>query len=371
MHKILVIEDEKSLLEDLIAILQYADYDAEGEGGGAEGVEHALAWKPDLILCDVMMPGVDGFEALRRIRGEPSISGTPFIFLTARGDRASQRQGMDLGADDYLVKPFTATELLSAVEARLKRFIEVTDTSLQSQLEATKQQLARMVTHELRTPLISINTVLEIITRQVRNLSPDEIAEMLDTIGAGSKRLTHRVEQLVYLTQLEAGTLTYDVIQKDGVCTRLWEILVAATNLARRFAYNQPANVITDMQDRNPEATVLCNPPALKQALAEVLSNALKFSPEDGTVQVNQWSDKDSVYVSIVDQGDGIPESQVALALRAFEQIDRDRQEQQGIGMGLSLANQIIKVHGGTLDISTVIGRGTRVNIRLPLIECE
>ncbi|MDX2163312.1 MAG: response regulator [bacterium] len=370
MVKILIIEDERALMEDLIAILQYANYDAEGAGGGEIGLQTAVEWKPDLILCDIMMPGMDGFEVLTRLRHDEKTSGIPFIMLTARGDRDSMRRGMDLGADDYLTKPFSAAEMLSAVEARLKRYTELTDTSLQGQLEATKQQLARMVTHELRTPLISINMVLDVLSRQIDHLERQELAEMIETIRGGSQRLTHRVEQLVYLTQIDAGLLNAAVLRDHGVCVPLWDILMSSINLARRFAYSQQPGVTLETEDLNPEATVICNPPALKQALAELISNALKFSPANGMVKISQAMARGRVWVTITDQGEGIPEAAVKEALRPFAQINRERSEQQGIGMGLALAHAIIKAHGGELEIGAMIGHGTKVTLMLPFAQC-
>jgi DNA-binding response OmpR family regulator len=183
--KILVIEDEASLLEDIIEMLRFAEFDVEGASDGEEGLQKARYWQPDVILCDIMMPGIDGFDVLRNIRDTGETSNMPFIFLTARGDRNSQRHGMALGADDFIVKPFTTNELLTSISARLKRQADMTETS-EARLERTKQQLARMVTHELRTPLISINTVVEVISRQVNQLSPSEINELLESVQAAN-----------------------------------------------------------------------------------------------------------------------------------------------------------------------------------------
>ena len=367
MVKILVIEDERALLEDVISILQYAGYEVRGALNGEKGVPLAQEWLPELILCDLMLPGIDGFEILRLIRADQTTQSIPFIFLTARDDRASQREGMNSGADDYMVKPFTATELLASINARMKRREQHIDNSLEERLEQTKQQLARMVTHELRTPLVSINTVLDIISRQMNQLTHDELTDLLSTIDAGSKRLTHRVEQLVYITQLEAGLLAQDVIEKSQIIMPTWDMLIAAINMARRFAYHQQPNLDLQLEEHDRDATVCCNPPALKQALAELIANALTFSRPNSIVRISHWCTNGQIWITIVDEGDGIEESKIARALRPFEQIDRDKREQQGIGIGLTLAYQIICAHGGDMNIRSVIGRGTQVTATLPL----
>jgi signal transduction histidine kinase len=226
-----------------------------------------------------------------------------------------------------------------------------------------------MVTHELRTPLISINTVVDVITRSIGKLSADEIQEMLDTISVGSKVLNHRVEQLVYITQLEAGVISREVIEENGLPMRLWEMVVSAGNLARRFSYDQQQkNVSVKLYDHDRDSVVMCNPPSLKQALAELLANATHFSPPNSQVNISQWRSGDHVMVSIVDEGPGIPEDRLAEALRDFSQLDREKQEQQGMGMGLSLAQRIVEAHGGTLDILSIVGKGTQATVTLPIV---
>ena len=366
MTKILVIEDERYLLEDIVEMLQYTNYDVFGAHNGAQGLKFALEQQPDLIVCDIMMPELNGYDVLERVRAHPDTASVPFVFLTAKADRDSMRQGMELGADDYLTKPFTSSELLSAISTRLKRHADIVERS-ENRLEYVKQQLARMVTHELRTPLISINTVLNIISRQVGQLSAGELQELLDTIDAGSKRLSHRVEQMVYLTQLETGMLNRDVIAEKGLPMSLWDLLVSAANIARRFAYQQPENVNINMHSDECNGMVLCNPSALKQALAEVIANALTFSPADSQVEIAQWFEGQFLWVSVVDQGPGIPASQLEAALQSFQQLDRETQEQQGIGMGLPLAHRIIDAHGGVFDLRSIVDKGTQVTVGLPL----
>jgi signal transduction histidine kinase len=366
LMKILVIEDERYLLEDIVEMLQYTNYDVFGAHNGVQGLKVALEQQPDLIVCDIMMPEMNGYDVLQRVRANPDTASVPFVFLTAKADRDSMRQGMELGADDYLTKPFTSSELLTAISARLKRHSDIVERS-EHHLEYVKQQLARMVTHELRTPLISINTVLNIISRQIGQLTTSEMQELIDTIDAGSKRLSHRVEQMVYLTQLETGMLTREVIAEKGMPLELWDLLVSATNIARRFAYQQGDSINVNLHSDDRGGMVLCNPSALKQALAELIANALTFSPANGQVEIAQWVKDGSIWVSVVDQGPGIPASQLEAALEAFQQLDRESQEQQGIGIGLTLAHRIIDAHGGIFDLRSVVGKGTQVVVGLPL----
>jgi DNA-binding NarL/FixJ family response regulator len=121
MTRILVIEDERIMRRNLVTLLDLENYQVSAAENGRRGVELAKAHPPDLVVCDVMMPGLDGHAVLRELATEPRTAGIPFIFLTARGERSDIRAGMNLGADDYLVKPVDQEELLEAIEARLQR----------------------------------------------------------------------------------------------------------------------------------------------------------------------------------------------------------------------------------------------------------
>jgi two-component system, sensor histidine kinase and response regulator len=366
MTKILVIEDEAPLRETMLDIFQFSAFQALGASSGREGLSLIQQQRPDLILCDIMMPDMDGHQILELVRADPNISTTPFIFVSALSDRRTVRTGMEHGADDYITKPFTTEELLTAVHARLKRHREIIEET-EHQLEDVKQQLARMVTHELRTPLVSINTVVDVISRQSGQLSASELNELLDVINQGSRRLSHRVEQLTFLTQLETSVLTRDVIETKGVPMQLWDMLVAASNVARRFAFRQQGEVNLNLIDTNRDVSVACNPAALKHALAELIANAVMFSPENAEVRIVQKLTDQGVRISITDSGPGIPKDKLTAALEPFHQIDRQNKEQQGMGIGLSLAQRIIQVHGGMLEIRSVVGKGTQVLVYLPV----
>lgn len=366
MTRILVIEDEDRLRENIAQILEFGDFQVDMASNGVTGVELARNSIPDLIVCDIMMKQLDGFGVLQELRGNPSTANIPFIFVTAKADRDTMRQGMNLGADDFVTKPFTTSELLDAVQSRLERHTVIRKDA-EKQLEQAKQQLTRMVAHELRTPLISINAVLDIITRQMDYLDPEQMQELLDTIGSGSKRLNRVVEQMVLLTQLETGVLRQETVSESGMPVAMWEILLPTTNLARRFAHRNP-DVGINLDERDKDAVVMCHPAALKQALAEVIANAVTFSPEGGSVTVTQWQADGAVWVSVEDRGPGIEPAAIEQALQGFQQIDRRTQEQQGMGVGLMLAKRVIEAHGGRLDIQSKVGEGTQIFVGLPVV---
>ncbi len=367
MTKILVVEDEAPLRESIVDTLTFEGYDVVAAEDGQQGWLKAQQEQPDLIVCDIAMPELNGYELLVKLREASETATLPFIFLTARADRPFMRHGMEMGADDYLTKPFTHADLLSAIRARLARH-KTLQKAGSHELEKLKAEFVRHITHELRTPLVSITAVQDIVEQQLNYLSPGELQELLRIQRSGSQRLHHVVEQTVLMTEMRTGTLTREKIRDKGLPTAIWDILTPAVNLARRFAYRQP-DVPVYLDDKDGTAKVLCSPGALRHAVAELIANALDYSPAEGAdVRVNQWDADGSVWIEVLDRGAGIPAEAAEKALRPFEQINRDANEQQGLGLGLSVARSIVEIHGGELKLGANPGGGTKVTIRLPLV---
>lgn len=154
--KILVIEDAHALRKDILEMLSFENYDVRGAENGLLGVQAAREYRPDLIICDIMMPELDGYGVLAELQKDKTQATTPFIFLTARTDKGDVRQGMELGANDYLTKPFTATELINAVKTQLDKWGRIVEQS-QTKLEDLRENIILALPHELRTP-ISVRT---------------------------------------------------------------------------------------------------------------------------------------------------------------------------------------------------------------------
>lgn len=366
MSTILVIEDEQPIRENIVEFLNLEGYDVLEAQDGLVGVEMVRQHRPDLVICDIAMPHLSGYDVLLKIREDAALATTPFIFLTAHADHTFMRHGMELGADDYLTKPFTEAELLAATRARLTRHALMKDAGAQD-LEQARRSLIRLITHELRTPLASLITTQDLITRQVGQLSAQELNEMLDALRGNSQRLRHITEQIIFWAQLETGVLNWQTINETGFRVQLWEIMAVAINLARGFAYRNRDGQI-ELHDHDRLATVVCQMDALKHALAELITNALNYSPDDRNIVISQWGADGRVWVTITDQGIGIPADQIANAMSDFQQINRENHEQQGLGLGLPLARRIIELHRGTMQLNSVIGKGTQITISLPVV---
>jgi two-component system, sensor histidine kinase and response regulator len=366
MIRVLLIEDHPKRCDRMLQALQLLNFDVVSTAQVDETFEAVQSFRPDAIICHDQVT-MGGFAMMKALRDRAETAAIPFVIILSTADLGLARQYMERGADDVLQAPFKPEELLETLMTRINRH-KVIAREAERALEAARGQMMHMVTHELRTPLSSITMVSDIISRQMYSVPVSELRELLETMTSSSKRLSRVVDQIVLITQLSAGILQRSTILEQGMPLSLWETLVASIGLARRFAYRQP-NVNIELIDRDKEAQVMGNMLALRHALAELISNALNFSPEGGSIQIAQWISGRKVIISINDSGKGIEQDQLARALQYFEQLDRAHQDQQGMGLGLGLAYGLIEAHGGLMEIASVPNKGTQILITLPLVQ--
>ncbi|MEO0645863.1 MAG: response regulator [Cyanobacteria bacterium J06650_10] len=215
MAKILIIEDEVDIRANLLELLKLEGYDVMSADNGVTGLIGAMEYQPDLVLCDVMMPELDGHDVLLALRQEPQTALIPFIFLTAFADKGDIRQGMDLGADDYLTKPFTCTEVLGAVKTRLKKQTVITadQRDLRSQLLLNQklaqqfqqgldpEKLTLMKDFRLKTQetLEKLQTVTQLLQQLPEHAEKDRSLDLIQNICASEIKMLTRVPNLDYL----------------------------------------------------------------------------------------------------------------------------------------------------------------------------
>src|SRR5215471_5594722 len=202
MKKILVIDDEDWLREMVHMALGQKGYDVIEADSGANGIDVARRELPDLVLCDVNMERIDGYRTLASLRNEPATASIPFILMTGLADNAGMRHGMELGADDYLPKPFTIDALYAAVEARLKK-VQAVRLEAEKKLADLRDNISLMLPHELRTPLNGILAYGEILATDASTLPTHEVAEMGQVIRDSGKRLERLIENFLIYAQIE------------------------------------------------------------------------------------------------------------------------------------------------------------------------
>src|SRR5258708_14289473 len=219
MKKILVIDDETILREEVLDWLTFEGYEAIGAQDGLVGVECALEYRPDLIICDITMPRLDGYGVLLEIQANPATTGIPFIFVTARASHEDTRKGMASGADDYITKPFTRLDLLQAVQARLEKKVahedehrrEIEDLQQALMQEHEQQQLKAkliaMFSHDFRNPLASILSSNGLLRDYADRMDEKRRLKHMNQIESSVRLLLQMLDDMLIMTQMETGNL--------------------------------------------------------------------------------------------------------------------------------------------------------------------
>jgi two-component system, sensor histidine kinase and response regulator len=359
--KVLVIEDSADLRDDLIEMLTLDGYETKGAENGRIGVQLAQQIMPDLIVCDIMMPEMDGYDVLMTLRRDPETAGIPFIFLTARTEHIDRRQGMVLGADDYLTKPFDVQELLDSIDAQLEKRA-LANAAAKKRQDQLRESIVTALPHELRTPLNTIIGFSEMLQSEAQYLKPDQVASWAGHIHTAAYRLYHLVENYLYYVRLQVA-----VQQKTAP-----EIYTPMDDL--RAAIEQQAISLAQKHKR-PNDLVLsadvCPPLTMDykdglKMVEELIDNGFKFSKAGQPVTVTAKLEGDCYSFSVEDKGRGMTAEQ-AKSIGGFIQFERWLHEQQGMGLGLIVVKLLTQIYNADMEIDGKLDEGTTVNLRLKI----
>jgi len=358
MKRILVVDDEEGMRSSIAQVLQSTDYEVSQAGNGIEALERITSDTPDLIVCDVHMPKLDGFGLLKELRKSERTSDIPFIFLTGQTERSSQREGMQLGADDYITKPFEAKDLVTAVELRLNKHQMVRD-KIQKRLDELRRSMTLALPHEFRTPLTGILGFSEIL-QQTQGLSSEETVYIGSHIHKSATRLHKLVERMLLFTELETELASPERIKALRSSSAAVGVILGQVIESLGFETQRKEDVQTSLVD----GRVRVLESHLSKVAEEILSNALKFSKKGTKVLVSTAVGSGRVIISVEDQGRGMSEEQIK-SIGAFVQFDRNRNEQQGPGLGLALVKKICDIYDGVLTIDNS-EPGVKTTINFP-----
>ncbi|MBN1810402.1 MAG: HAMP domain-containing histidine kinase [Anaerolineae bacterium] len=365
-QQILVVEDHLTLLEAIQSILQLEGYVVAVARNGVEALEVMEKAYPDLILADIMMPQMDGFSFFEAVRARPEWVRIPFIFLTARAEKEDILRGKGLGVEDYITKPFSTEELLVAVRARLDRAKVIQEAST-VEFDRLKQQIITSLSHELRTPLTYVIGYTDLALEGVASMSPEVMEEFLLGIKRGGDRLTRVVADLLWLTRLDSGR----AVEEYRLTARRHadlDVLLRQTIEKREKAASERGVTLQLEIEPGLPPVALCEP-FFVDALDRLVDNGIRFTRAEGkSVTVRAHSDNGYVLIDVKDEGIGIPPAEISHIFERLHQVDRDKLEQQGVGLGLVIAQGLIHLHGGRITVESQHGVGSRFTICLPAL---
>jgi signal transduction histidine kinase len=363
MTTVVVIEDTLSVLSTILDILKTEQYQVRGASNGHDGLRLVRELRPDVIICDIMMPDLDGYDVLRDLRSDPSTTTVPVIFLTAKAERTDMRQGMELGADDYISKPFEPKELLRAVRTQLDKQAAIVE-KYETSLRTLRRNIAYALPHELKTPLVGIEGYARLLMMDYKTIRPKKILEYATWMVKSSERLQRLIENCLVYAQIEI--IAADPQQLEGL--RTYRISNAAEVIAARAREEaQEAARRNDLRLELQNASLQISEEDLKKIVTEIVHNAFKFSDTGREVVVTS-SAKDGVFtLRVTDCGRGLTAEQIA-SVGAYMQFERALYEQQGMGLGLIIARRLVELHGGQMEVKSVPGARTEISIHFPVI---
>jgi len=362
LSRILIIEDEENLRESIAEFLEYEGFKCLQAPDGIEGIEIARAELPDMIICDIRMPGLNGHEVLKELRRDSRTSSIPFIFLTALIDKSDLRQGMNLGADDYLTKPFLNEDLLSAIKTRLDKSSE-----LLSRFNDLRKSIAHKLPHELRTPIVSIIGYSQLLIERYKDENDPTLLEYSKAIYDAGIRLNKMIQNFLLFTKLKLASadpkFKYDFYAEPTLVSSSL-IKSIAENIALRYGR------VNDLSFKGTDGVIKISLNELNIILEELIDNAFKFSDAKGKVEIQ--SDKtDKIYkISIKNYGRGMSEDQIK-SIDAYVQFDREQYEQQGIGLGLIISSKLVEVHGGKFKLNSKQDEFTEIILEFACVDLK
>lgn len=366
MKKVLIIEDETTVRENLVELLTAEGYQAIEAKDGEEGV--SLAWDllPDLILCDISMPRMDGLGVLSRISRDPATATIPFIFLTARVEREDLRRGMSLGADDFITKPFTIDEVLSAVETRLQKRARIVE-QVETKLAGLSRTIQASLPGDLLSPLSVIISTSELLSsaQDAGRLDAQQVSALAAEIHRAAGALLRSIQNYMLYSELETIQSDPDrlIALRDS---RVFSAQLAVSEVAALKARQE--NRADDLRLQVEDAPLRISEMYLQRIVEELLDTAFRNAPPGTPVEVfgaqrPEWS---QYLLRFTDQGRGILPEHVAL-LTGRVQPDKIAADSLGSEIGLVIVKRLVELHQGTFTLQSQPRQATVVEVRLPL----
>jgi signal transduction histidine kinase len=309
-----------------------------------------------------MMPELDGYGVLTALRQHRETAKIPLIFLSAKADKADIRQGMKLGAEDYLTKPFTIEELAQAISTQIEKR-EIIERESQSKLKELRSNITQALPHELRTPLQGILGGLDILIAENEAMSSPERLEMLGHVNDSAQRLARIIQNFLLYAEIEIMAFDPERVQELQSCSSVSpKSLLTALAIQKAQQAGREADLHLNLQD----ASIAISEKYLHKIAEPIIDNAFKFSPVGSSAIVESTFRENTFILSVLNKGQGMTAEQIS-KVGGYMQFERKLYEQQGTGLGLIIAKRLTELHGGKLTIDSIPGEETRVDIALPI----
>jgi signal transduction histidine kinase len=355
-YNILIVDDIPNNIKVAANILQQQDYKLFFATTGKDALTTVRNTEFDLILLDVMMLEMDGFQVCEQLKQNPAAKDIPIIFLTAKTDTDSIIKGFDLGAVDYVTKPFNGKELFARVKTHLA--LRRAQHNLQ-EANATKDKFFSIIAHDLRSPFTALLGMTELLNEHVDSYSREEMKTSIQKLRESSSQVFALLENLLTWSRLQRG-----LIECSPEELSLYPLVRQIGFLFRSGAEQKHIQ----MQNLVPEdAVVYADRRMLDTVLRNLLSNAIKFTTAEGTVDISATAHSDRIVITVADTGTGITQEALDKIFRIDAKYSKTGTAgERGTGLGLILCKELVERNHGTLKGESVLGQGSAFTVTLP-----
>jgi two-component system, sensor histidine kinase and response regulator len=360
---ILIVDDQPENLRLLAEMLKYKGYAVRLLREGHMVLSSALNSSPDLILLDIMMPDMSGYEVCQQLKSDERTCDIPVIFISALDDVTDKVKGFAVGGVDYITKPFQQEEVLARVTTHVtlrkaQQQLHRQNAQLQ-ELNASKDTFFSIISHDLRSPFQALFVYAQMLVKHVGHYPPDTIKAYANNIYLSANRLFALLENLLTWSLLQRGVMEY-----TPKPLKLAEMVADTILLFRTTAAQKQVNLVFEISD---ELVVYGDESMLKTVLRNLISNALKFSNAEDRIIVSSHPREEWIEVAVADTGIGIaPEALLKLFRVDKKHSTAGTAGEKGSGLGLSLCQDLIQQHGGTIWVESEQGTGTTFTFTLP-----
>jgi signal transduction histidine kinase len=360
-NTILVVDDIPENIQIITATLGN-DYQVKAATSGERALEIAEQDpKPDLVLLDIVMPEMDGYEVCKQLKSNEKTREIPVIFVTARGDVRDEQFGFQLGAVDYITKPISPPIVAARVHTHLtvsqqKRSLTTTLCRLR-ELEDMRDNLVHMVVHDMRAPLMGMMGFLDIFKLQAEERLTDDEVQLIDDLHKQTCNLRDMVNDLLEVSKFENNSMPVNREKTDFTN-------VVDEAISSLILYNRTIDIQTEESD----LTVRVDQELMRRVVANLLSNAMKFSKPEEPVVLYLERLNDYLKVSVIDSGPGIPEDSRSLIFEKFGQVTlRHEKGLHSTGLGLTFCKLAVEAHGGEIGVESELGEGSTFWFTVPI----
>lgn len=359
---VLIVDDNPANLQVMANILK-EHYKIAVANNGEKALDLAIEKKPDLILLDIMMPGMDGYEVCKKLKENNVTNEIPVIFLTALKETDDIVKGFNAGGVDYIPKPFKKEEVLVRIKTQIEYkksgdMIKKQNQML-SELNNSKDKFFSIIAHDLKNPIQALILMTFMLQRNFRKMKPNEIEEQVISINNSMRNFSQLLENLLQWSRSQRGKIeflpeTYDLSEQVNDILDL--ILPSADDKGIILYSDIPEETIIHA-DKNMISAVIRN----------LITNAIKFTPKDGQVQITSKNTENYLEISVIDTGIGIKEEDLPKLFRIdVHHTTIGTSEEKGTGLGLILCKEFIEKHGGKIWVESRPGKGSQFKFTIP-----